>query len=299
MNMKIFSFFLLLFALRLTTLAQLSNASDELEFSNLAYHADEKVHGKGYQASSLNMNMSYFGFNTSIATEFSSKLRFQQALGSWKIGFQANYFHLIQNQTNAGIGLSLAKDFAIARNWSIRPAIGANALSSNFPYYTGKDLIQIYDINTGLQVRYKSWQLFGAINSILSTQDSIQLNDTLFILYQMQPHANIGIKKTFQIDSLRNIDAALFYENFQGFSYINTSVIYRNQKELFLLGYSTRQLNLGCGLMLPKQHQIMIAFNLQRYSILQNEFRPGFQLNYKLQLMQRPSQRSFTGTPSF
>lgn len=297
--MKIYSFFLLLFALHFTSFAQLSNASDDLEFSNLAYHTDANVHGKGYQASSLNMNLGYFGFNTSIATEFSSKLRFQQALGSWKIGFQANYQNLIQIQKNAEIGLSLAKDFAISRNWSVRPAIGANALSSSFPYDTGTDLRQIYDINTGLQIRYKGWQLYGGINSILSTQESIQINDTLFILYQRQPHAHIGIKKTFQIDSLRHIDAALFYENYLGYSYVNTSVIYRNQKELFLLGYSTRQLNLGCGLILPKQQQIMVALNLQRYSILQNDLRPGFQLNYKRQLMQRVSQRSFTGTPSF
>jgi hypothetical protein len=245
------------------------------------------------------MNLCYFGFNTTIATEFSSKLRFQQALGSWKIGFQANYLDLIQIQKNAEIGLSLAKDFAISRNWSFRPAIGANALSSSFPFYTGTDLKQIYDINTGLQLRFKSWQLFGGINSILSTQDSIQLNDTLFILYQRQPHANIGIKKTFQIDSLRNIDAALFYENYLGFSYVNTSIIYRNQKELFLLGYSSRQLNLGCGLKLPKQQQIMISFNLQRYSMLQNAFRPGFQLNYKWRLMRAPARPPFIGTPSF
>jgi hypothetical protein len=297
--MKIYSFFLLLFALRFTTLAQLSSASDDLEFSNTAYHTDANVPGKSYKASSLNMNLCYFGFNTSIATEFSSKLRFQQALGSWKIGFQANYQNLIQIQKNAEIGLSLAKDFAISRNWSVRPAIGANALSSSFPYDTGTDLRQIYDINTGLQIRYKGWQLYGGINSILSTQESIQINDTLFILYQRQPHAHIGIKKTFQIDSLRHIDAALFYENYLGYSYVNTSVIYRNQKELFLLGYSTRQLNLGCGLILPKQQQIMVALNLQRFSMLQNDLRPGFQLNYKRQLMQRASQRSFTGTPSF
>lgn len=296
--MKIYSFFLLL-TLPFTTLAQLSNATDDLEFSNLAYHADANVHGKGYQASSLNMNIGYFGFNTSIATEFSSKLRFQQALGSWKIGFQANYQNLIQIQKNAEVGLSLAKDFAISRNWSVRPAIGANALSSSFPYYTGTDMKQIYNINTGLQIRYKGWQLFGGINSIYATQDSIQLNDTLFILYQRQPHAHIGIKKTFQIDSLRHLDAALFYENYLGYCYVNTSVIYRNQKELFLLGYSSRQLNLGCGLILPRQQQITLAFNLQRYSMLQNDFRPGFQLNYKWQLMQRPSRPYFTGTPSF
>lgn len=297
--MKNYSFFLLLFALPFTTLAQLSNATDDLEFSNVAHHADVKVHGKGYQASSLNMNIGYFGFNTSIATEFSSKLRFQQTLGSWKIGFQANYLDLIQIQKNAEVGLSLAKDFVLSRDWSVRPAIGANALSSSFPYYNGSNMQQIYDINTGLQVSYKGWQFFGGINSIYSTQDTIQMNDTLFILYQRQPHANIGVKKTFQIDSLRHIDAALFYENYLGYSYVNTSVIYRNQKELFLLGYSSRQLNLGCGLILPRQQQIMIAFNLQRYSMLQNDFRPGFQLNYKLQLKQRASQRSFAGTPSF
>ena len=92
--MKIYSFFLLLFALRFTTLAQLSSASDDLEFSNTAYHTDANVPGKSYKASSLNMNLCYFGFNTTIATEFSSKLRFQQVLGSWKIGFQANYQNL-------------------------------------------------------------------------------------------------------------------------------------------------------------------------------------------------------------
>lgn len=289
--MKIYSFLLL--ALPFTTLAQLSNASDDLEFSNLAYHADANVHGKGYQASSLNMNMGYFGFNTSIATEFSSKLRFQQALGTWKIGFQATYLDLIQIQKNAEIGLSLAKDFAISRNWSVRPAIGANALSSSFPYYNGTD------INIGLQIRYKGWQLFGAINSIYSTHDSIQMNDTLFILYQRQAHANIGIKKTFQIDTLRHIDAALFYENYLGYSYVNTSVIYRNQKELFLLGYSSRQLNLGCGLILPKQQQIIVAFNLQRYSMLQNEFRPGLQLNYKWHLATKEPATRITVNPSF
>jgi hypothetical protein len=297
--MKIQSIILLLFLLPFTNWAQFSNTSDQLEFSNPAYHADARVHGEGYQASSLNMNMGYFGFNTSIATEFNSNLRFQQALGSWKIGFQANYQNIIQIQKNAEVSLSLAKDFAISRNWSVRPAIGGNALSSSFPYYNGTDMKQIYDINTGLQIRYKGWQLFAGINSIYSTQDSIQMNDTLYILYQRQPHANIGIKKTIQIDSLRHIDAALFYENYQGYSYVNTSVIYRNQKELFLLGYSSRQLNLGCGLILPMQQQIMVSFNLQKYSMLQNKFRPCLQLNYKWQLMQRPSRPRFTGTPAF
>lgn len=295
--MKIYSFLLL--ALPFTSLAQLSNASDDLDFSNVAYHADANVHGKGYQASSLNMNLGYLGFNTSIATEFNSNLRFQQALGSWKIGFQANYLNLIQIQKNAEVGLSLAKDFALSRNWSVRPAIGMNALSSSFPYYNGTDMKQIYDINIGLQIRYKGWQLFGTINSIYSTHDSIQMNDTLFILYQRQPHANIGIKKTFQIDSLRHIDAALFYENYLGFGYMNASVVFKNQNELFLLGYSSHQLNLGCGLLLPKRQQVMVSFNLQQFSLLQKEFRPGLQLNYKWQLMQRPSRPHFTGTPSF
>jgi len=297
--MKILSIIALLFLLPLASFAQFSNASDDLEFSNIAYHADANVHRQGYQASSLNMNMGYLGFNTSIATEFNSNLRFQQALGSWKIGFQANYFNLIQFQKNVEVGLSLAKDFAINRNWSIRPALGVNALSTSFPYSNGTDMKQIYDLSIGLQIRYKGWQLFGGLNAAYATKDSIQINDTIFVVYQRQPHANIGLKKTFQIDSLRQIDATLFYENYQGFGYMNASVVFKNQNELFLLGYASRQLNLGCGLFLPNQQQVMISFNLQQFSILQKEFRPGFQLNYKWQLMQRPSRPQFTGTPSF
>ena len=80
-----------------------------------------------------------------------SQLQSQMDDRRWQDGFNA----MIEKQ-NAG----LAKDFAISRHWSVRPAIGANALSSSLPYYTGTDLKQIYDINTGLQIRYKGWQLF-------------------------------------------------------------------------------------------------------------------------------------------
>ncbi len=297
--MKIQSIIALLFILPFASWAQFSNASDQLEFNNVAFHSDANVHGDGYQSSSLNTNFSYLGFNSLYAANYQGALRFQQSIGKWKFGFQANYFNLIQFQKNVEVGLSLAKDFAINRNWSIRPALGANALSSSFPYSNGTDMKQIYDINTGLQIRYKGWQLFGGLNAAYTTKDSIQINDTIFVVYQRQPHANIGLKKTFQIDSLRQIDATLFYENYQGFGYMNASVVFKKQNELFLLGYASRQLNLGCGLILPNRQQVMISFNLQQFSILQKEFRPGFQLNYKWQLMQRPSRPHFTGTPSF
>ena len=89
--MKNYSFFLLLFALPFATMAQFSNATDQLEFTNPAYHLDTRVHGDGYEASSLNTNFSYIGFNSLYCTNYQAALRFQQSMGKWKFGLNSAY----------------------------------------------------------------------------------------------------------------------------------------------------------------------------------------------------------------
>jgi len=281
---------------------QISNASDDMDFSNVAYHSDAKFHSKTYKASALNFNTSYMGFNTSIVTELNAKLRFQQSLGSWKIGVQTSFLNLAQVQRNAQLGLSIGKDIAINRHWSARPAIGVSALNSQLYFSNGSfydwKMSSNYNLNAGLQIRYKKWQLFGGLNSIYSTTDSLQISDSLYFVMKRSPHGNIGLKKSFTLDSIRQMEASLFYENYQGFNYVNASVVYQNQSELFLLGLCTNQVSIGCGLVLPKKQQVMLTFNMQRYSLLQKTYRPGFQLNYKWQLIQQEPLR-LTITPAF
>lgn len=281
----------LLLILPFSIFGQISNASDDLDFSNVAYHSDAKVHRKTYRASSLNFNTAFLGFNTSIVTELNSKIRFQQSLGSWKIGLQASFLNLVQVQRHAELGLILGKDVALNRNWSIRPAIGVNALNSQIYYSNGSfydwKMSSNYNLNTGLQIRYKKWQLLGGLNSIYSTTDSLQISDSLYVVLKRSTHGNLGLKKSFNLDSIRKVEASLFYEKYQGFNYVNASIIYQYRGELFLLGLCTNQLSMGCGLVLPKKQQVMISFNLQRYSLLQNAFRPGFQLNYKWKMIQQ------------
>ena len=89
--MKNFTLFLLLLALPFATLAQLSNASDQLEFTNPAYHLDARVHGDGYEASSLNTNFSYIGFNSVYSANYQAALRFQQSMGKWKFGLSTGH----------------------------------------------------------------------------------------------------------------------------------------------------------------------------------------------------------------
>jgi hypothetical protein len=79
--MRIHSIILLLILLPFTNWAQFSTTSDELEFRNPAYHSDARVHGEGYQASSLNTNFSYLGFNSRYCTNYQGILRFQQSMG--------------------------------------------------------------------------------------------------------------------------------------------------------------------------------------------------------------------------
>lgn len=281
---------------------QISNATDDMDFSNVAYHADAKFHSKGYKAGNLNFNTAYMGFNTSIVTELNSKIRYQQSLGSWKLGVQASFLNLIQVQRNAELGLSIGKDIAINRHWSARPAIGVSALNSQLYFSSGSfydwKMSSTFNLNTGLQIRYKQWQLFGGLNSIYSTTDSLQISDSLFFVMKRSPHGNIGIHKSFRLDSIRHVKASLFYEKYQGFNYINASVVYQKESELFLLGLCTNQVSIGCGLVLPKKQQVMLSFNLQRYSLLQQAYRPGFQLNYKWQLIQQEPLRR-TITPAF
>lgn len=292
------NFLYIVLILPLSIFGQVSNATDDIDFSNVAYHTDAKTHGKAYKASSLNINAAYLDFNTSIVSEFNSKLRYQQSIGNWKIGFQASYLNLAHFQTNTELGLSLAKDFALNRDWSIRPAIGSSLLNSALANYTGSDIQQNYNLNVGLQLKYKDWQFFGGINSLFSTKDSLLINDSIYMSFQRQAHANIGLKKSFKLDSINALLAGLFYENYQGFNYINASVVYQNRSALYLIGFCTRQFNFGCGLLLPRQQQLMATVNLQQYSLLQKEFRPGFQLNYKWQFAKKPTFRG-TITPSF
>lgn len=297
--MKILSIFSLIIFFPILSWAQLSTASDELDFRNPAYHADAKVHGKGYLGSSLNFNTAYFGWNKFEVKDLQNNLRFQQSLGTWKLGLNASYSRLGNFQNATNLGLSLAKDFAINRNWSVRPAIGIQANTLSYPTLSVFNS-QLYDLNLGLQVRYKDWQVFGGLNSAYSSKDTLKLNDTTLFVYQKPMHVNFGIKKTFQIDSLQRINAALLCESAQNFLYLNASVIYERKQHAYLLGLSVNQLNIGYGQQIADAHQLMLSFNLVNPSLLANSYlRYGVQLNYKWQLTKRPATRQFTGTPAF
>jgi hypothetical protein len=57
---------------------------------------------------------------------------------------------------------------------------------------------------------------------------------------------------------------------------------------------------MGYGQQIADAHQLMFSFSLNQPILFDNTYiRYGFQLNYKWQLMQRPSRPQFTGTPSF
>jgi hypothetical protein len=57
---------------------------------------------------------------------------------------------------------------------------------------------------------------------------------------------------------------------------------------------------LGYGQQIADAHQVMLSFSLNQPSLLDNSIlRYGVQLNYKWQLMHKPSAHQFTGTPSF
>lgn len=298
--MKNFTLFLLLLALPFATLGQLSNASDQLEFTNPAYHLDARVPGDGYEASSLNTNFSYIGFNSLYCTNYQAALRFQQSMGKWKFGLNSAYAGFCSYKTTTIVGLSVGRDFALSRNWSIRPAVGLNyndyRLSSPvIEFVTEK--YQLTDLNLGFQLRYKNWQFFSGVNAIYSSKVDIGSLEPLYLTNL--PSYHVGLKKSFQLDSLQSLDATLFYEYFEGVQSINTSVSYFRKTDHFLLGYTRRQFNLGYGRHIARAHQIMLSLNLNQPSLLNNTLRYGLQLNYKWQLMQRPSRPHFTGTPSF
>ncbi len=291
---------MLLFLLPFTNWAQFSNTSDQLEFSNPAYHSDARVHGEGYQASSLNTNFSYLGFNSLYTANYQGALRFQQSMGKWKFGFHTTQTGM-EWFNNTVIGLSLGRDFALNRNWSIRPAIGLNYDRMRFesPYIEFlTDKYQLADLDLGFQLRYKTWQLFSAVNSIYSSKVYIANGLEPFYLTN-NARIHIGLQKSFQIDSLQRLDAAVIFDNFQGIQHLNTSVSYYRNTNHFLLGYGYRQLNLGYGRQLAGAHQVMLSLNFNQPSLLNNSLRYGVQLNYKWQLMHKPATRKFTGTPAF
>ncbi len=300
--MKIQSIILLLFLLHFTNWAQISNTSDQLEFSNPAYHADARVHGEGYQASTLNTNFSYLGFNSLYSANYQGALRFQQSMGKWKFGFHTTQTGMESFFNNTVIGLSLGRDFAINRDWSIRPAIGLNYDRMRFgsPYIEFlTDKYQLADLDLGFQLRYKTWQLFSAVNSIYSSKVYIENGNMEPFYLTNNARLHIGLQKSFHIDSIQHLDAAVIFDNFQGIQYLNTSVSYFRNTNHLLLGYGYRQLNLGYGRQLAGAHQVMLSLNLNQPSLLSNSLRYGFQVNYKWQLMHKPPTRKFTGTPAF
>ena len=300
--MKIQSIFLILFLLPFTNWAQFSNTSDELEFNNPAYHADARVHGEGYQASTLNTNFSYLGFNSLYSANYQGALRFQQSMSKWKFGFHTTQTGMESFFNNTVIGLSLGRDFAINRDWSIRPAIGLNYDRMRFgsPYIEFlTDKYQLADLDLGFQLRYKTWQLFSAVNSIYSSKVYIENGNMEPFYLTNNARLHIGLQKSFHIDSIQHLDAAVIFDNFQGIQYLNTSVSYFRNTNHLLLGYGYRQFNLGYGRQLAGAHQVMLSLNLNQPSLLSNSLRYGFQVNYKWQLMQRPSRPRFTGTPAF
>ena len=298
--MKNYSFFLLLIILPFASMAQLSNASDQLEFTNPAYHLDARVHGDGYEASSLNTNFSYIGFNSLYCTNYQAALRFQQSMGKWKFGLNSAHAGFCSYQTTSNVGLSVGRDFALSRNWSIRPAVGLNYNAYRFSSPViefFKDKYQLADLNLGFQLRYKNWQFFSGVNAIYSSKVDIGSLEPLYLTNL--PSYHVGLKKTFQLDSIQSLDATLFYEYYEGFQSINTSVSYFRKTNHFLLGCTRRQFNLGYGRQIAGAHQIMLSLNFNQPSLLNNTLRYGLQLNYKWQLMHKPATRKFTGTPAF
>jgi hypothetical protein len=298
--MKIQSIIMLLFLLPFTNWAQFSNTSDQLEFTNPAYHFDAKVHGDGYQASSFNTNFSYIGFNSVYCTNYQGVLRFQQSMGKWKFGLNSAYAGFCSYQTTSTVGLSVGRDFTLSRNWFIRPAIGLNYNAYRFSspvieFFTEK--YQLADLNLGFQLRYKNWQLFSGVNAIYSSKVDIGSLEPLYLTNL--PSYHVGLKKSFQLDSLQSLDATLFYEYCEGFQSINTSVSYYRNTNHILLGYARRQFNLGYGRQIAGAHQVMLSLNFNQPSLLNNSLRYGVQLNYKWQLMHKPATRKFNGMPAF
>ncbi|MEN9968324.1 MAG: hypothetical protein RIR94_496 [Bacteroidota bacterium] len=298
--MKIQAFIALFFLLPFASLAQLSNASDQIEFTNPAYHNDAKVHGDGFQASSLNTNFSYLGFNSLYSANYQGALRFQQSMGKWKFGLNTAHSGMESWLKNTEIGLSIGRDFALNRNWSIRPAIGLNyndyRLSSPVIEFI-TDKYQLADIDLGFQLRYKSWQLFSSVNSIYSSKANIGSLEPVYLTNL--PIYFVGLKKSFQLDSLQRLDVTLLYEQIQAFQSINTTVSYLRNTNHFLLGYAHRQFNLGYGRQIAGAHQVMLSLNLNQPSLISKTLRYGLQLNYKWQLTHKTSALKFTGTPSF
>jgi hypothetical protein len=282
---------------------QFSNAADQLEFTNPAYHMDAKIHGEGYQASSLNFNTAYFGWNKLVINDFQNYLRFQQSIGSWKLGLNTSHTRLWNIQNSSNLGITIAKDIALSRNWSIRPAIGLNYNH----YHLGSPVIefltekyQLADLDLGFQLKYKNWQLFSGVNSIYSSKEYITTGGLEPVYLTNFARYHVGLQKSFQLDSLQSIDASLFYENSQGFHYFNASMIYKRKTQSYLLGLSVNQLSLGYGQQIADAHQVMLSFSLNQPSLLDNSIlRYGVQLNYKWQLMHKPATRKFTGTTAF
>ena len=241
------------------------------------------------------------GFNSVYSTNYQGAVRFQQSMGKWKFGFHTTQTG-ISWYNNTVIGLSLGRDFAINRNWSIRPAIGLNYDHMQFKspiidFITDK--YQLVDLDLGFQLRYKTWQLFSAVNSIYSTKVYIENGSSEPYYLPNYARLHIGLQKSFQIDSLQRIDAAVIFDNFQGIQYLNASVSYLRNTHHFLLGYGYRQLNLGYGKQFADAHQVMLSLNLNQPSLMSNSLRYGVQLNYKWQLTHKPAIRKFTGTPAF
>lgn len=301
--MKNSSILFLFLSLSLTHWAQLSNVSDELDFKNPAYHADEKVYQKGYQASTLNTNFYFVGFNPSYINFYQGNVRYQQSLGKWKLGLHATHSALGSYFKNTSVGLSVGHDFSLNRNWSIRPAISAQFNQFQLAYIdAGGKKIPVSDLNVGLQVRYKNWQLFGAITALYSTKTYLTLSgDSTPIYFTSAPNFNLGLKKSFVLDSMQRIEATALFESAQGYNSIAASASYYRKAQHFLLGYGLRQFSVGYGQQLGHAQQIMLSFNLNQPSLLSSnlDLRYGFQLNYKWQLRQQPARPRFTGTPSF
>jgi hypothetical protein len=301
--LKIHSILALCFFLPFASWGQFSTAADQLEFTNPAYHLDAKIHGDGYQASSLNFNTAYFGWNKLVINDFQNYLRFQQSMGSWKIGLNASHTRLWDVQNGSNLGLTIAKDIALNRNWSIRPAIGLNYSR----YRLGSPVIefitdkyQLVYLDLGIQLRYKNWQFFSGVNSIYSSKAYVMTGGIEPVYLTNIASYHVGLQKSFQIDSLQTIATSLFYEQQQGFHYFNASVNYERKAQSYVLGLSVNQLSLGFGQQLAKAHRVMLSFNVNQPSLLNNSIiRCGVQLNYKWQLMHKPSVLKFTGTPSF
>lgn len=302
-KMKHYSILFLFLSLAIFNWAQISNVSDELDFKNPAYHTDEKVHGKGYQASSINTNFYFVGYNPSYINYYQGNVRYQQSLGKWKLGLHATHSALGSYFKNTSLGLSVGHDFSLNRNWSIRPAVGVQFNQFQLAFIeSGNIKLPVSNLNTGLQIRYKNWQLFSGISALYSTKYSHTFpGDTTPVYFTSYPSFNLGLKKVFELDSTQRIETTVLYSNEQGFNSLAASGSFYRKSQHFLFGYGYRQFNVGYGRQFAGTHQVMLSFNLNQPSLLSSNsnYRYGFQLNYKRQLMQRASERSFTGTPSF